>query len=109
MNEVIDFSTTDLAEDFKWRTARGAKLSPHIMDTRHLFHTVRMIWNNTMPEPVPDNPKFYNFGPQYTNQYLKTALVVLFRELTGRKNLTHKMQTQLNWMRDKALNQGKIS
>jgi len=36
---------------FRWRTAGGAQfLRPARMQTRHLFHTFRMIWSHAVQE-----------------------------------------------------------
>lgn len=34
---------------FKWRTAEGEWIAPEKMETRHLFYTLRMIWNHSVP------------------------------------------------------------
>ncbi len=34
---------------FHWRTNEGVYLRPDQMETLHLFHTVRLLWNHTVP------------------------------------------------------------
>ncbi len=41
---------------FRWATAEGCYLLPSEMDTLHLFHTVRLLWNHTVPEAAQLKP-----------------------------------------------------
>lgn len=36
-------------QSFRWRCRNGIKVTPQAMETRHLFMTLVMIWNHTMP------------------------------------------------------------
>ncbi len=35
---------------FHWHTADGVYVRPGQMDTLHLFHTVRLLWNHSVPD-----------------------------------------------------------
>ena len=56
------------------------------MDTSHLFNTLKMIWNNSVPAPyrVGTNIRLYHFGAFYTDDYMRAAIYALGHELTGR-------------------------
>lgn len=36
-------------KDWRWRTQDNLYLRPVVMETRHLHHTLVMIWHHTMP------------------------------------------------------------
>ena len=58
------------------------------MVTRHLFLTLRMIWNHVMPDDARIHPHVrYKFAPYYTEQYFKRAIVALANELSTRTDL----------------------
>lgn len=95
---ALDFSVR-LPYQFEWRQSNGRKIKPSDMRTSHVFHTLRMIWNNRMPNPVPDNPKFYTFDQRfYPEEYLKEALVQMWFELQRREDIPPKFLRQLDWM-----------
>lgn len=76
---------------FLWKTSRnqgGEYLAPKDMATHHLFFTLRMIWNHTMPEDARSvNYKQYQFGPSYTKEYLVEAIKALTYELATRQDM----------------------
>lgn len=74
---------------FEWRSADGDFWAPKDMETRHVFYTVRMIWNHSVPEDmrVGRNIRLYRFGDFYTGEYMKSAVLALGRELLTRKDL----------------------
>ena len=109
---LLDITTLEGSKDitnFKWRSAGGRKYNPSEMETKHLFYTIRMIWNNFMPNPVPDNPKFYVFGPTYTKPYMQDALISLGLELSKRKDIDDKFMKQILWMSDELKKYGEGS
>lgn len=77
------------AAPFQWRSADGDFWHPDHMETRHVFYTVRMIWNHSVPEDmrVGQNVRLYRFGEFYTADYMKQAVLALGRELMTRKDL----------------------
>jgi len=87
------------ASEFIWIMGNGNKVPMSKMKTTHVFYAYRMIWNNTMPEPVPDNPKFYEFQQStHPKKYLKKAWKEFDVELMLRKDLPEKMIDQITWM-----------
>lgn len=84
------------AAGWTWRDRTGGHHAPQTMETRHLFYTLRMIWNNTMPANahVGQNPRYYAFGPFYTVEYMKTAVVHIATELATRPDM------RANWLRE---------
>lgn len=96
---------------FQWRDSHGRFHSPIEMETRHLFFTLKMIWNHSAPEHMKLKPyKKYSFGPGYTAEYMLKAIKALSAELKTRDNIElylhqlKQIQTRL-----KELNNGKIT
>jgi hypothetical protein len=90
---------SDLLVRPRWLDAKGQYWDVKDMETRHLFYTLRMIWNNRMPVPVPDNPKFYRFDPRtHDEKYLAAMIPVLAGELSQRDDISPFFQSQLDWM-----------
>lgn len=78
----------ELKLPFKWKPSGKEKISPHEMETRHLWFTLRMIWNHTMPEHQRFKPyKHYSFGPTYTTEYMLEAVKEILKELSTRKDM----------------------
>lgn len=73
---------------FQWRDCHGEFHSPTEMETRHLFFTLKMIWNHSAPEHMKLKPyKKYSFGPGYTAEYMRKAVKALSAELKTRNNI----------------------
>lgn len=87
---------------WRWRTREGELLAPSEMATSHLFFTLRMIWNNSMPPHMAvGRVRRYSFDPRfYTRDYFAQAILAVGRELSGRTDLTADQQRQLSEMRD---------
>lgn len=85
---------------YRWRTSGGVFIAPKNMETRHLFHTLRMIWNNSMPKHmhVGRNIKYYSFGGFYTEEYMMRSVYHIFHELTKRNDLTEEQIRELELM-----------
>lgn len=85
------------AEPFKWRDAEGDFWSPADMETRHVFYTVRMIWNHAVPEDmrVGRNVRLYRFGKFYTHAYMKAAVLNLGKEVLTRNDLLPSQRREL--------------
>jgi hypothetical protein len=91
----------DIAKRFMWKDRENGFHFPSSMETRHLFYTLRMIWNHTMPADARITPyQAYSFGPFYTRQYLITAIAELARELASRADLRSDLKPQLQAMLD---------
>ena len=77
------------AEIFHWRDSKGVFHTPQSMATRHLFCTLRMIWNHRMPEEAKTHNYIkYKFGAFYTRRYMLQAVEELAFELKKRTDLT---------------------
>lgn len=89
--------TTD---NFVWRTGNNQCIPPVAMETKHIFYTLRMIWNHHMPEDAKIRPyKVYaHLGKTYTKEYLQCAIERLSAELATRSDLYPGLQDQLDQM-----------
>jgi hypothetical protein len=86
----------ELDSGFKWRDQYGSFHRPCDMVTRHLFHTLRMIWNNFMPAHMRVGRVYlYKFKPFYTRRYMAQAVLAIGRELEGRNDLNPQQEHQL--------------
>lgn len=88
------------ALSFRWRSSDGKRQYPQDMATRHLFNTVVMIWNHTMPDDAKThNYQVYSFNPFiYTPDYMMTAICVMLPVLLNRRDLTPFMKSRLDFM-----------
>ena len=85
---------------FQWRDRTG---QPHLvkrMETRHLFYTLRMIWNHTMPVSARLPGNLHSFGPIYTRDYMINAIEAIVPELATRNDMTKDWMQQLQKMID---------
>lgn len=89
-----------VALPFFWRDRHGTRHLPARMETRHLFYTLRMIWNNTMPASARQPGNLYSFGPTYTRDYMLSAIVAIVPELATRNDMTSEWKQQLQHMVD---------
>lgn len=93
---------TQLQTDWRWRDRDGNMWSVKDMRTSHLFFTLRMIWNNTLPAYMHvGDVKLYRFGAFYTDQYMVNAIIHIYDELTTRNNVEYGHQLQLAEMHRK--------
>lgn len=84
---------------WKWRDRQGYFHEVFDMKTSHLFFTLRMIWNHTMPEDVKLKPyRCYNFSAYYTNKYMKEAIFNIGAELFKRTDLSQTQLAELQYM-----------
>jgi hypothetical protein len=102
--EPLDEESRELAEaaakDFHWLTSREGLTPICLMETRRLVHTISMIWNHRMPEVCHTHEfKRYRFGPEYTEAYLKTAVIAMLREAYSREDRQPWMDQRLEFMR----------
>ena len=91
------------ATPWKWRSAQcngGGSLLPSEMSTRHLFYTLRMIWNHTMPEHmrVGFNARRYSSFPGYAQEYMAEAIRRIGGELSTRTDLAPFQKRELEQM-----------
>ena len=101
-HEAATASPRNVAETFRWRSHDGAHHDPKNMATRHLFYTIRMIWNNTMPAAARLPGNLYTFGPTYHRDYLLQAVKALSQELATRTDMApawvEQLQHMLRWL-----------
>lgn len=89
-----------LALPFMWRTRHGEYLQTSEMQTRHVFHVVRMLWNHSAPEHLKLYPHHkWSFGASYTPAYVKEAVRAMFLELSNRNDLEEWMIRDIEHMR----------
>lgn len=90
------------AQTFRWRDRKGVHHIPSDMATSHLFFTLRMIWNHSMPLRMHvGGPGInrYTFGPAYTVDYMADAVKALAKELDTRSDLAPHLKAQLDEMK----------
>lgn len=87
----------ELQKSFKWRTQNQVYIAPEDMQTRHLFYTLRMIYNHSMPPSFRLLPyKEYYFDKSiYTKSYITQAIRSLAYELATRKDITPEWNADL--------------
>lgn len=79
--------------NWRWRDRLGNAHYPHEMETRHLFHTLKMVWNNFMPaHQRVGSVKLYRFGSAYTEDYLRDAVMQIGSELFRRELTAYQRQ-----------------
>ncbi|WCD44245.1 hypothetical protein Lumi_106 [Xylophilus phage Lumi] len=89
-----------VAKPWKWKPSGAAPIAPCHMKTSHLFYTLRMIWNNHLPEAFHVGVvKLYDFGPTYTTEYFGEAIRRLHAELILRSDLPSNLQREYDEMR----------
>jgi hypothetical protein len=90
---------------FKWRDHNGEFHNPKDMHTRHVYYTLRMIWNHSAPAEYTIKPFIkYNFSSFYTTEYVIAAVNVLLKELSRRNNLAPEWSKGINHMSKNRLN-----
>ncbi|RLC88494.1 MAG: hypothetical protein DRJ03_02485 [Chloroflexi bacterium] len=91
-----DITNMKEVTNFRWRTRKGVFVQPANMETRHLFFTLRMIWNHSAPEEMHLHPfQKYEFTEYYTVAYMRKAVRACVIELKRRTDLTHYYESQL--------------
>lgn len=83
-------SDKQVKKRFQWRDREGNWHYPENMSTKHLFFTLRMIWNHSVTDEFQIEPfRRYNFGATYTQQYMAEAVTNICKELSKRNDLTN--------------------
>ena len=86
-------------EPFIWITNGGTPWPVKKMETTHVFHSFRLIWNHTMPTHVQiSQGNRYKLSDRFTPEYCKAALVALGNELNQRSDLPEHLTRQLRRM-----------
>ncbi|MCP3735655.1 hypothetical protein M9979_12300 [Sphingomonas sp. RP10(2022)] len=94
------FRSTAVVPGWLWRTHNEGDIAPSQMRTTHLFFTLRMIWNHSMPTSmrVGRNVKLYSFGARHDARYMRSAIVHIGAELFRRTDLPAWMKRELDEM-----------
>lgn len=50
--ELILYTDWQVEKTFRWITHDGRELKPSDMETTHCFYSLRMVWNNLVPESL---------------------------------------------------------
>jgi len=91
---------TEVIPSFQWRDKQGNFHHPSDMETRHLFFTIRMIWNHTCPKECMLEPCIkYTFRPFYSSKYMSKAIKYIYIELMTRDDMKPYFKQQLGRMR----------
>lgn len=93
--------TPAIIPHWRWKTNNGPLMRPADMETRHLHHTLVMIWHHTMPEEARVRPQYrlYSFGPFFTREYMLQAVQEMAAELSARDDLTPQWKDELRRMK----------
>jgi hypothetical protein len=89
---------------FKWQDRTGGMHAPERMETRHVFFTLRMIWNHSAPERLKLKPfrRYTSFGAHYSPDYMHRAVRALIAEASRRDDLRPEWAAELRWMVERA-------
>ena len=98
---VKEFISNDIIPEWRWRTTHGHMVPPRLMETQHLFFTLRMIWNHSMPDDAKLHPyRLYRFRPFYSPEYMTEAIRHVGTELFTRDDINPRFRVQLDFMND---------
>lgn len=93
-------ANTTIAKPFKW-FGKDRDYDPSQMATSHLFNTISMIWNHSMPsEYQTHNYIRYSFGVRHTQSYMMRAVRVMLPILLEREDLSAFQKARLDYMRN---------
>lgn len=88
-----------LVDQFKWRDKHGNFHKVEDMETRHLFHVVRMVWDHSMPREWQTRfPNRYRFPEFYSEDYMALAVRLMLPALLHRRDLTPEMMYWLSFI-----------
>ena len=84
---------------FLWKDRHNQYHNPRTMYTRHLYFTLCMIWNHSVPYKYRTYDFIqYEFGPFYTTEYMAKAVINIAYELAQRNDLTPQWKDTLTRM-----------
>lgn len=103
--DLHTLSSKDVDHSWRWRSGDGDLWDPKDMETRHAFYTIRMIWNNSVPEHMRvGEVRLYSFPKFYTPSYMRAAVIRVGAELLTRKDMRPEWKKQLeeiaSWFRE---------
>ena len=77
--------------EYRWTTKTGQKLRPSVMATRHLHHSLVMLWHHFMPADAQIRPNYrrYTMGRVFQEDaYVQASITALAAELASRSDLS---------------------
>ena len=105
MSSLAKWTDNSPQKEFSWRSRDGKRYPISLMESRHLGHTLVMIWNHTMPEDAATHDYIrYSFSKTYTRQYMLDAVKALLPELRRRKDIPQLIKFRLIFMENYILN-----
>ena len=76
-----------LAKEYEWRDKQGIFHKIDNMETRHLFHVVRMVWDHSMPREWQTKwRRRYHFPPFYSFDYMALTIRLMLPALLHRRD-----------------------
>ena len=78
----------ELVGPFVWETQYGELIPVTKMKTSHVFHSIRMVYNNTCPKGWQTRNTFKRYILNRPAHYWRKAVMALMEELATRKDLT---------------------
>ena len=87
-----------LVGPFVWVTQTGERIAVNQMKTSHLFHSIRMIYNNTCPLGWETRRNFNRYILNRPVSYWKESTSALMKELATRKDLNSGQLAELAFM-----------
>lgn len=100
--EILVPSHLSLVSEYKWRDRRGILHRVDDMETKHMFHVVRMVWDHSMPSGHQTSfPRRYRFPEFYTEAYMALTVRLMLPTLFVRRDLTPEMLYWLQFMHDR--------
>lgn len=93
-----------LVEEYKWRDKKGEFHRIDDMETRHIFHVVRMVWDHSMPPGHQTSfPNRYRFPEFYSEPYMALTVRLMLPVLFHRRDLQPYMEYWLQFMHDRLM------
>lgn len=89
----------ELAEPYKWKCNDGRRLTVQEMETKHLFNTIKMIWNHCCPANLQLTP-FKQWNLNIEPNYAKHGVQLMLEELATRKDIKPYMLDSLKKMQE---------
>jgi hypothetical protein len=94
------YTSFAIAREYEWRDKQGEFHKIEDMETRHLFHVVRMVWDHSVPEEWQTSFRTrYHFPEFYTELYMALTIRLMLPALLVRSDLTPEMWYWLSYMR----------
>ena len=89
---------TPYADKPTWKTQKGETKLIEEMETSHIFHSLRMLWNHLAPASYQLRP-FKRYSLSMSTSYMKRSILAFLGELRKRKDLTQDQEATLYFMK----------